>query len=1250
MATDAELAGSIDISVTQFVAAMNQASHAWDQFNAHVGSGNGLPQAQAAAGATGVAIGNMVAQAATKLAELGGAALMVGIKFDAMKEQAMIAFTNLLGSAQKAKTFMDELAAFAAKTPFEFKELTGAAQRLMAMGFASRDVIPMLTAVGNAVSAMGGSAAMVDRVTTALVQMKAKGKVSAQEMMQLAEAGIPAWEILAKKIGVSIPEAMKLGEKGAISASVAIEGLIEGMNNKFGGMMEAQSQSFNGLMSTLRDLTDQAAGEIMQPIFDASKNVLQNVVKLLPEFKAQFVGAFNEIINAVSVTVNRLAPLVTTAMNDMAAAWKSGHSDILNVTKGVWTAISVGFIEPTIGTISRLISAASQAMAGNWETALRRMLNITDTASNSILSTISRWVQAIARVGGSLTGLSGIASGLSSMGPPGTAKPDTFWKDATGAMREASRAADEAAKAGTRAAGALTKMGGAGGKAKKGVDEVAKALRETLQSLNEWVSASGNGVRISEQAWANATPRMRENLIALRDEFNRNKLATEEFFIAMKGGLLTTMPGMNKAFLEFIDRAKESATILSQHATPKLHEYIQASKSLAKDVEDAEKALDKSNKAIAKSAADAAKEVEKETKRMTDAIMENFERASQALPSSLNSILDSILNMSGRAGDELVIFGTKIKESFGGVLDIVGALPGKIGDKLRQVTDTISSWINKIDSLLKGLHKIFNAIPDGLGGVLEKLTGLFKKTATSTEKVFDEWGVDITDIVKQTTRSTERIFDEWGVDITDIVSGTMKKAQSAAASGMSGLSGIIGKAATGIGAILGSIGTFMGTRNQGKAVGILGGAAAGAGTGAWIGSLFGPGPGTAIGAAIGAGAGAILGLFGSGKSAEQKRAEEEAKQRASLDMQRAAADIMGAQMEGLKKGLELLEGLKTFSEVPRKAIKRFFNEIELILKLFAEMAANFKADSIEQSKALSEIMSSSFGALMSGADLINAIKEVASISEENISAFITTTMKIVTAWGEAASQIEMQTAKFTGKISEKLMSSFAFLQVVPDVIKGFAESVKVDDSVIDAVFATATKFITKMKELSEAQRGMELNRTGASASIFSTIFESAKGMLELFTQLAGYKALDQAILDVITSDLQKLLAWGDSLITLGESGIAKFDTLASVISRMGAAMRNATSGLSALTGGGSSTGITASIQSQNGASYLRGSNSTPSSTTTSTTIQNNNFQIVLSLKDLEELASAPDRLERIERMMNDANSRTGQRAQGYGAY
>ncbi len=221
---------------------------------------------------------------------LGGALSALGIKAVGMAgdmEQARIGLTTMLGSAEAADKHLRELYDFAAKTPFEINGLIDADRRLMAMGFSAEEVIPTLTAIGDAVAAVGGSAELLDRVTLALGQMRAKGKVSGEEMRQLAEAGIPAWEMLADAIGVSIPEAMKRAERGAIDASTGIEAILSGMEQRFAGSMEAQSQTILGMWSNVKDNVTRSMIALGEEITDALdvRGILQTSLNALERFR-----------------------------------------------------------------------------------------------------------------------------------------------------------------------------------------------------------------------------------------------------------------------------------------------------------------------------------------------------------------------------------------------------------------------------------------------------------------------------------------------------------------------------------------------------------------------------------------------------------------------------------------------------------------------------------------------------------------------------------------------------------------------------------------------------------------------------------------------------------------------------------------------------------------------------------------------------------------------------------------------------
>ncbi len=242
---------------------------------------------------------------------LAGVAV-AGTTIAAKLEQVDIAFRNLLGSGEKAKSMLEALKAFAASTPFEFPDLVESAKRMLAMGFEAGKLIPTLRIIGDAVAGIGGGSAEINRVTLALGQMSAKGKVSAQEMNQLAELGIPAWKFLADQIGVKIPEAMKLAEKGAIEASVAVPAILDGMNKKFGGMMQQQSQTMIGVWSNAKDQITFILGDIGAALAPAAKSALDALLPVLNVVK-MLVHEFTQLPVPVQSTAIAFGGLVVAA-------------------------------------------------------------------------------------------------------------------------------------------------------------------------------------------------------------------------------------------------------------------------------------------------------------------------------------------------------------------------------------------------------------------------------------------------------------------------------------------------------------------------------------------------------------------------------------------------------------------------------------------------------------------------------------------------------------------------------------------------------------------------------------------------------------------------------------------------------------------------------------------------------------------------------------------------------------------------
>ena len=289
------------------------------------------------------AIGAGLSDAGQKLADVGGkltagitvplvgataAAGTFALRTASAAETTEISFTTMLGSEEAALSMMEELADFAAHTPFELSGLQTATRQLLAYGFTAEDVIPMLTAVGDATAALGTGQAGIESVTRALGQMQTRGKVSAEEMLQLTEAGIPAWEYLARAIGTDTAGAMDAVTEGAVSASEGIQAIVSGMENDFGGMMEEQSKTVEGLFSNLSDAIEQPLMKLRESdAYERFADSLSDVVDAAGPFVESLLPHMEDGLDAVSGVLDA----ATDAMDSFSSMSEEGQSQLIGM-------------------------------------------------------------------------------------------------------------------------------------------------------------------------------------------------------------------------------------------------------------------------------------------------------------------------------------------------------------------------------------------------------------------------------------------------------------------------------------------------------------------------------------------------------------------------------------------------------------------------------------------------------------------------------------------------------------------------------------------------------------------------------------------------------------------------------------------------------------------------------------------------------------------------------------------------------
>jgi tape measure domain-containing protein len=203
-------------------------------------------------------------------------------------ERFEISMRTLLGSAELAKEMSEKLDQLSLETPFDLPTLQKQFVGLKNLGFAAEEIIPILGTLSDATAAMGGTSQTFDRIAMAISQMKSKQKITSEEMTRQLGNLLPAWELLANKMGITVAEVQELGRKGALDANKSIQFLIEGMAARYAGAGKEMTGTVEGMLSNIRDhvfLMKRDVGKAITEAFSL-KSVLQGIMDFVPTLKA----------------------------------------------------------------------------------------------------------------------------------------------------------------------------------------------------------------------------------------------------------------------------------------------------------------------------------------------------------------------------------------------------------------------------------------------------------------------------------------------------------------------------------------------------------------------------------------------------------------------------------------------------------------------------------------------------------------------------------------------------------------------------------------------------------------------------------------------------------------------------------------------------------------------------------------------------------------------------------------------------
>lgn len=219
-------------------------------------------------------------------------------------QQLEIAFSTMLGSAEKANALMAQLTETAAKTPFDMNSIANGAKQLLAYGTASEDVNDTLVRLGNIAS---GLSLPLNDLVYLYGTTQTQGRLFTQDVRQFMGRGIPLVDELSKTLGKTTDEINAMVTAGEIGFE-DVRKVIENMTNEGGQfyqLMEKQSASLTGQMSNLGDSIDTMFNEIGKALQEPLSDGISMVNTLVENYKTlgRVIGTLVSIYGGYNVAL-----------------------------------------------------------------------------------------------------------------------------------------------------------------------------------------------------------------------------------------------------------------------------------------------------------------------------------------------------------------------------------------------------------------------------------------------------------------------------------------------------------------------------------------------------------------------------------------------------------------------------------------------------------------------------------------------------------------------------------------------------------------------------------------------------------------------------------------------------------------------------------------------------------------------------------------------------------------------------------
>lgn len=423
-----------------------------------------------------------------QLKDLAGDVIATGSAFENLETR----LGNLLGGTEAATQAMGMIKDLATSTPFAVSDMAESFIKLTAFGLQPTE--KQMRALADVAANLGGGTEVLTGVTLALGQAWTKGKLQGEEILQLAERGVPVWDALSAATGRSVAELQKMSSAGELGRDV-IGKLIDELGRMNEGASDELMRTFAGAVSNAKDAVEEFFNMIAEA--GALDWLTEKLRELLAEFdRMKETGELQERAQEIAdgfVAVAETAEVVTRTLIEMAPA--------IELAVQAWIgfkAIGIATTLYTAATAMTTMAAAAGAAATGMTAA---------AAATTAMSVALKRLLAATGVGLVLVAIGEIGVRLLGVG------------------KDAQKAGDDVEEGLGRAEAASQRAGDA---AKNAAAEQRRLAKEAQASAEARAKAAADAAAAEVKAIeAVATTRKTDAAVALQDLETRRLLAVQ---------------------------------------------------------------------------------------------------------------------------------------------------------------------------------------------------------------------------------------------------------------------------------------------------------------------------------------------------------------------------------------------------------------------------------------------------------------------------------------------------------------------------------------------------------------------------------------------------------------------------------------------------------------------------------------------------------------------------------------------------